>query len=486
MQQREKRGGKDQTVGYESQPPTPPTSGPVEITRLGSPRLPAELAATYADGAEVSALASTALGATALGATALAPLSINVALGATIAAPLPNVAEGSSSEPRAGASTLSVLPRVEPAGDAVRLVASPGEPRYRNVRTLGEGGMGEVALVEDLDIGRTVALKRLRGQDAQGAALVARFVDEVRTIGSLEHPNIVPIHDVGVDEHGRYFFVMKFVDGETLEAIVEKLRAGDVEARRVYTVQRRVEIFVGLLRALQYAHARGVVHRDVKPANIMVGRFGEVVLMDWGVARPIGKADADAARARVSPAEMHAAPSRASETHDGALIGTPLYMSPEQAAGDNDALDARSDLYSACVVLHELLGLRHLREAKSGSLAELLSAIASDDAPEVHLMFGAHASNPQGVPAELTHFLHKGLARDRAKRWSSADEMMLELEAILDGRCRVQCHLTFLKRSTRELGRLVDRSPRAVMLGLTFGALATFALVANALRDLIG
>ena len=451
------RRGVDATVGYESQRPPRPSAPPGAS--------PVELAATIAD-APAGMAATVAIPGATMG------------LGATMAAPLP-LAEGDGA-PRPGSTTLSVLPRIEPAGDVVRLVPQDG-PRYKQLKKLGAGGMGEVALVEDRDIGRAVAVKRLF-EDAMGPASVARFVDEVRTVGNLEHPNIVPIHDVGVDEQGRYFFVMKYVDGETLESIIERLRAGDARAILTYGIQRRIEIFIGLLRALQYAHARGIVHRDVKPANIMIGRYGEIVLMDWGVARPMGKRTISVAE--VGPAEMQAAPSRASETHDGALIGTPLYMAPEQAAGRNDELDPRCDLYAACVVFHELLGLRHLRADKT-SLAELLASIQLDAAPSATRMFASHPGNPAGVPAELAHFVHRGLEPQPVHRWQSAEEMILELDAILEGRCRVQCPVTLTKRSARELGRFVDRRPFSAIATVVVGALVILALAANAVRDLI-
>ena len=183
---------------------------------------------------------------------------------------------------------VTVLPRVENEGEAVRLVRDE-RARYEPIRQLGMGGMGEVVLVHDQDIARPVAIKRLL-PELDDAATLVRFVDEIRTVGQLEHPNIVPIHDVGVDEQGRYFFVMKYVEGETLEAIIEKLRAGDAAYHKRYTIERRMEIFLGVLHALEFAHSHGIVHRDIKPANVMVGRYGEVVLMDWGIAKPMAAA----------------------------------------------------------------------------------------------------------------------------------------------------------------------------------------------------
>src|SRR5262249_13795396 len=129
--------------------------------------------------------------------------------------------------------------------------------RYEPTKLLGAGGMGEVVLVTDHDIERKVALKRLL-PEMTDPSILARFVDEIRTVGRLEHPNIVPIHDVGVDELGRYFFVMKYVEGETLESIIEKLQAGDPKYVEKYSIEVRIELFLGVLHALSYAHERGI------------------------------------------------------------------------------------------------------------------------------------------------------------------------------------------------------------------------------------
>src|SRR6185312_9441186 len=151
------------------------------------------------------------------------------------------------------------------------------------------------------------AVKRLL-PDLTSPPILARFVDEIRTVGRLEHPNIVPIHDVGVDELGRYFFVMKYVEGETLESIIDKLAAGDPAYLAKYSVEVRIELFLGILHALEYAHAQGVVHRDIKPANVMVGRYGEVVLMDWGISKPIAEKRDPAAAAEATLSAGDATP----------------------------------------------------------------------------------------------------------------------------------------------------------------------------------
>jgi serine/threonine-protein kinase len=407
------------------------------------------------------------------------PRGMTLGLGATIAAPFPSMdtaAPAASTRTSLRTTNNSVLPRIDQRAEGARLVPSEGR-RYETVKTLGRGGMGEVELVEDRDIGRSVALKRLLGE-VHGPPAVARFVDEVRTIGRLEHPNIIPIHDVGVDDNGALFFVMKYVEGETLEAVLDRIKAGDAATLREYDVTRRVEIFVAILRALHFAHEKGVIHRDIKPANVMIGRYGEVVLMDWGVARPAGGNREGNAP---DPSALVTSDGRASMTSVGALVGTPLYMSPEQARGQNDALDARSDLFSACVMFHEMLNDGHHRFEDVKTLPALLHGVQTTDPAGITRMFRAEA----GVGPEYVHFLRRGLKIAPGDRWSSAHEMIEELHAILDGRCRVQCMATLSKRVTRGLGHAVDKSPRLAITLMMVAAVVVLGLVANGVHDVV-
>lgn len=390
------------------------------------------------------------------------------------------VAPRSATSP--GRST--VLPRIEVRPDGVPELSHSERERYEAQKVLGEGGMGTVLLARDHDIDRVVAVKQIR-REVAGPTGIARFAEEVRIIGRLEHPNIVPIHDVGVDASGNYFFVMKYVEGETLEAIIEKLARGDEDAHRKYGFEARARIMMGLLRALSYAHDRGVVHRDIKPANIMVGRYGEVVLMDWGIAKTVDRpeiVDTSAPTMLASEPRGPISQRRLLETGTAQIVGTPAYMSPEQVRGARD-LDARSDLYSVAVVFHELLALRHyLSDAKT--LGELIHAVQFRDRPPPWLSHYSHARFAP-TPAEYIHFTSRGLAKDPKERWSSAAEMIDELERVLDGRMRVQCPITLTKRVTRETGRFVDRHPWAATAA--FGTLiisAVSALVVGAMAVL--
>jgi serine/threonine protein kinase len=349
----------------------------------------------------------------------------------------------------------TVLPRVEIVGAEPRLVLDE-QARYETVRHLGSGGLGEVVGARDNDIGREVAVKRIRS-GAKSAPLLARFVEEVRTIGSLEHPNIVPIHDVGQDENGDYYFVMKCVDGETLEAVIERLSAGDRETHARYGFERRVEIFRALLEAVAFAHSKGIVHRDIKPANVMVGAYGEVMLMDWGIAKRLRETGAPLPAQPIEPR----GPSRRGplfETRAGEIVGTPAYMSPEQSRGD--LVDERSDIYSLSILFYEFLTLTHPLDGKR-TLGEMIRAIGVENPT----MAGAVQSPHQpSTPMDLSWFVQEGYRKDPADRYASVREMKDRLDRRADGIIPIQCHVTLLMRAANGWIRLLERRPVLVTL----------------------
>lgn len=333
------------------------------------------------------------------------------------------------------------------------------EERYKTLKKLGEGGAGEVVLVKDNDIRRMVAMKRIK-EDRRNASQIMRFLEEVQTVGQLEHPNIVPIHDVGIDDDNNYYFTMKFVQGETLSGVIEKLREGDPAYHKRFSFERRVQIFIEILQAIHFAHKHGYIHRDIKPENIMIGEYGEVQVMDWGIAKKI-RSNPQFPTPEVSQGTQEmidriknelgdAWGERVFQTQQGQLIGTPAYMSPEQAMGYE--LDERSDIYSLSVLLYEFVNLRHYLEHKN-NLTELLMGIVMEPPIDSEQIANKH----QGpTPREICFFLRKGMEKKPADRFQTIHEMIEEMQANLEGRICVYCPSTFLKRGAHEYGRYLD------------------------------
>jgi serine/threonine protein kinase len=219
--------------------------------------------------------------------------------------------------------------------------------RYRLIERVGSGGMGTVYAAEDSVLGRRVALKILDLPDARGE-LSARLLREAHILARLEHPGIVPVHDAGTLADGRVFYAMKFVEGERLDAL----------AKRSESIADRLRIFQRICEAVAFAHARGILHRDLKPENIMVGPFGEVLVMDWGVAKILqdesGGREMEPANT-ATPASDSAGGIERLKTEHGTVLGTPGYMAPEQARGEIESLDERADIFSLGAILEFLL-----------------------------------------------------------------------------------------------------------------------------------
>ncbi|CAN5371852.1 hypothetical protein BH09MYX1_BH09MYX1_22700 [soil metagenome] len=350
----------------------------------------------------------------------------------------------------------TVLPRIDAASGVPTIVDDTRE-RYVAGKLLGEGGVGEVVRATDNDIARPVAIKRIRSQ-VKSAATMLRFVEEIRTIGQLEHPNIVPIHDVGVDENGDYFFVMKYVEGETLEQIIEKLAAGDPAYHAKYTVAHRIQIFLGILDAIAHAHTRGFIHRDIKPANVMVGAHGQVMVMDWGIAKRVGAPDT----AAMFEANVGAG-TRLHQTAIGALIGTPAYMAPEQARGE--AATEKSDIYSLSVLFFELLTLKHYLDDCT-TLDTMLDGVKHRIPPIAGRVPSAHQ---RPTPMDLSWYLKAGRAKDPSERFASVDAMIERLHLRAQGIIPIQCHITFAKSMVGKTMRVVDRYPVQVSIAMLLG-----------------
>jgi serine/threonine protein kinase len=200
-----------------------------------------------------------------------------------------------------------VLPRIEVNGAQAELVFD-GKQRFEKIRLLGEGGLGEVVGAHDHDIGRKVAIKRLQAPRCAPPQPSPASSTRSAPSASSSTPTSSPSTTSAWMSSGELYFVMKYVDGETLESVIEKLASGDPEYHERYTFERRVEIFRALLEALAFAHDRGIIHRDIKPANVMIGKFGEVLLMDWGIAKSLREDARRAPHGRASTPEQRHPP----------------------------------------------------------------------------------------------------------------------------------------------------------------------------------
>ena len=348
---------------------------------------------------------------------------------------------------------------VLPDEDGVAPTAAPTLERYSVIAEIGRGGVGSVLAATDRDIGRRVAIKRMLTPYTRSRQAVNRFVREVRTVGRLDHPNIVPLHDVGRDPQGDYFFVMKLLEGTTLESIIGRLRNGDPEAHRRWTFARRTELFVQILQAMRFAHDKGIVHRDLKPANIMVGDHGEVHVVDWGLAKPI-----DGPELPDDPTEAPEAPA---QTQAGALVGTPRYMAPEQARGER--VDTRTDTWQLSLLFYELLALSHYLDGID-TVPAMLDGVQKRTVPSPRAL----RKNPHqdAVPADLAWFVMQGLDRDPNGRYPDAGAMLRRLEMRADGVIPIDCPATAQKVMLHRMDRLIDRHP-LVMLAFTTVILGT-------------
>ena len=228
---------------------------------------------------------------------------------------------------------------------------------HQVTNTLGQGGMGLVLAARDLRIHRSVAMKVLRPGNEFSADKLLRFVSEAQLTGQLEHPNIIPVYQLGVGADAQVFYTMKHVRGRTLEEVLGGLKEGDAQTCAQYPLPALLTVFMKVADAIAFAHAQGVVHRDLKPANIMIGAFGEVLVMDWGLARRIAEGPEAVGAAETGLPKIILPSEGRFETLDGAVVGTPPFLSPEQAAG-NAPLDVRSDVFVMGVILYNIITLR--------------------------------------------------------------------------------------------------------------------------------
>jgi serine/threonine-protein kinase len=289
--------------------------------------------------------------------------------------------------------------------------------RYTLTRLHAKGGIGQIWLARDEHLGRDVALKELRPERGDGPGILARFVEEARITGQLEHPGIVPVYELaGQAADQKPFYVMRFVKGRTLADAVKAYhrKRGAGEARPL-DLRELLNAFVGVCNAVAYAHSRGVIHRDLKPQNIVLGDFGEVIVLDWGLAKVLGRAGGEGS---LLPVSLELEASR-EQTLQGQVLGTSAYMSPEQAAGRMEFVDERSDIYALGAILYEVLTGR---PPFTGSDTSAVLKQVLEDQPVAPRQLVARTSKA------LQAVCLKALAKGRDDRYSSAHELAREVQ----------------------------------------------------------
>ena len=306
------------------------------------------------------------------------------------------------------------------------LVAGEREDRFGRYLLggeLGRGGMGQVLLARDPDLRRNVALKTFLKSKKMSARRVGRFISEAQLTAQLDHPNIMPVYEIGVQPDRGLYFTMKAIRGITLQEVVRRLRKGDARTAAEYTQRRLLQIFLQVCMATAYAHDRGVLHRDLKPANVMLGPFNEVLVMDWGLSRVIRQAEQFDTPPDEVPLEPEGAVLR---TRDGAMIGTPGYMSPEQLECREERLDPKSDQFSLGAILYELITYRHAFPGKTP--AEVQWRMKHNGVVPPH-----KRAPSMNIPAELEAITLRALAMDPEDRFPGVLDLHQAVEDFLEG-----------------------------------------------------
>jgi serine/threonine protein kinase len=337
--------------------------------------------------------------------------------------------------------------------DRLRSIAAQsdlGSTKYTFVKELARGGMGTVYLAQDPELDRQVAIKVLNRTDASDD-MRRRMIREAQIIARLEHPGIVPVHDVGILEDGRVFYAMKLVRGSRL----------DEYAAHEASLHDRMRKFQAVCDAVAFAHAHRVIHRDLKPQNVMIGSFGEVLVLDWGVAKILPDAPLSEADTLRLPAveSNHISVSDAATTH-GTILGTRHYMSPEQASGAIDQLDERSDVYSLGAVLYFLLTNQ--------------APVASQTAFSVDAIPRPRTVNPKVSKAAEAVCL-KAMAFERSNRYLSAKELSADMDRLLDA----ESVAAYRENSLEKIGRWVGKNKFLVLLVLAYLLMRIFFILTS-------
>jgi len=326
--------------------------------------------------------------------------------------------------------------------------------KFTLVRKLGEGGLGSVWLARDDKLRRNVAIKQMNASSLESPQNWQRFHREAEITGHLEHPNIVPLYQFGIDSTtNEPFYAMRFVGKRTLNDAIDEYherRISDEEDE--LGLHRLLRSFLDVCQAVAYAHSRGVIHRDLKPENIALDNFGQVIVLDWGLAKLIENGDLST---QVSD-ETSIADEALAKTMVGEVIGTPLYMAPEQASGDLDNIDERTDIGLGAILFAILTGLaphensRRAQAKEKVDFREVLRSIVDDETPQPRQFVDS-------VPRELEKICVKAMAKKRYARFESAVELADRVERWMAGQSQKQSRYETMRMKAASCGPICKR-----------------------------
>ena len=382
-------------------------------------------------------------------------------------------------------ATLSRVGKAEPASEVevasslAGAASAEASRRYRVLRFHKKGGLGEVSVALDAELNREVAFKEIRNEFADEPSFRHRFLLEAEITGGLEHPGIVPVYGLGTYDGGRLYYAMRFIKGDSLKEAIEKFhddaRLKADPGERAFQRTKLLRRFLDVCNAIHYAHSRGILHRDIKPGNVIVGEYGETVVLDWGLAKPAGKREPSVAGEEHTLKPKSAEGS--AETVQGSAVGSPGYMSPEQAAGDLARLGFATDVYGLGATLYTILTGR--APATGPNVEAVLKDVKAGNIP------APRSLDPSLDPA-LEAVCMKALSKEPNDRYPTAKALAEDLERWLGDNPVTVYSEPFSRRAARWARRnrtTVSAAAAALIVG--FVALsALFAVQSKANKDL--